>query len=365
MEYYKRIMLMVADGNEKAVPELGKQLKNRVKIADVQGYNLEKVKEAIEYGVRCHGVGLVIFDNVTSYCIGKSDFQEAARSLYGLFVELGKRLGHHTISVSHTRRDAGLKAGTAPSMSAAFGSSGVEQFSDTVIALGREEGSHETWFAIRKQRFNGDVGEGSKPLKWDTLKKCFKDLDVSPLPYNEEVHISEDELVNDREEEREPRINSQENTEEEKEKPKSACISPRELKKIWESRVSNGRREAGEIRLENGGEDSRGFKPFQGNRSGENRFRNKAVRSRNYSQAELQSRLQNNAPVWESYLSGGQGKFERVRQVTPPEFTASLTKRETPISRYKGYPCFTSSGINDLLQMGGEARDALLFRGGT
>lgn len=335
--YYKKMMLMITEGNEKNLKEVGNHYKPRVQVANVSTYDIEKVKEAITYAVRCHGVKLVIFDNITSHCIGRPDFAEAVRTLYGLLVSLGKEYGHHTVVVSHTKRDSALKAGVPPAMSAAFGTSGIEQFSDTVISLGREEGVHETWFAIRKQRYNGEVGESNRPLKWDTLKKCFKDLDLTPVTYNGEADIGTNEVDNGREPEQEAREFIPEKTEAE---IKPTVKSPRELKEIWESRVSNGRGENGEIRQQNGGSNPRGFKPFQrqGIESRQNSKRNQTFRGRNFSKSEVQSRLSDNSSIWENYISGSQRELTRVGQAPPPELTTFLEGRETLASRVQGFP---------------------------
>lgn len=366
--YYEKIMHMVADGDREKVMDLGFRLQERVLMADVNGYDLQKIEEAIAYGVRSHGVQLVVFDNVTAACIGKPDFQEAVRSLYGMLVRLGKQYGHHTLAISHTKRDSALKSGTPPSMNAAFGSSGIEQFSDNVISLAREEGQHETWFAIRKQRHNGDVGEGSNPLKWDTVKGCFDNLDVPPMTYNEEVRIIDVIRENGREQEQETRINSQEKSSDENQtqeaQPKPTVKSPRELKEIWQQRVSDRRAEARKVRFQNGGSNSGGFKSIQrAGVFGENSERKKTLYGKNYSRDELQSRLRNDAPIWEEYFSRSERQLEGTRQVEVAKSAAFLKEWKPNLSRSEGFPLVAPSKIDYLQHMGGEAWDAMLQRG--
>jgi twinkle protein len=181
--YLQKVMNMVAGRDIRYGDKLSPDEMNRLSqfaqeyilVANLVDYNWSEIEEAIEYAVRVHDVKLVVFDNITSYIssVPKTIHEAIAETMTG-FVRLGKTFGHHTIVVSHTRRDSDLKEGDTPSMTHGYGGGGIERFSDNVVGLGRVQGENETKVKILKHRDNGEVGECT--LTWNKNKCSFNEV---------------------------------------------------------------------------------------------------------------------------------------------------------------------------------------------
>ena len=153
-----------------------------VHLAKVYDDNIDKIKEAIEYGVRVNDAKVVVFDNVSAATACSGDAVNKIGAVYMTLTELGKRYGHHTLVVSHTKRtfkkgnkgdDDDEPTTKIPSMTDGLGSGGIERYSYNVIALGRDD-SNVTFGAIRKNRTNGDLWDFT--LTWDTNTHSFKEV---------------------------------------------------------------------------------------------------------------------------------------------------------------------------------------------
>jgi twinkle protein len=178
--------------HEKLTPKRRKELEPDIEVnftpylhlAKVYDDNLDNIKEAIEYGVRVNDVKLVLFDNVSAATACSGDSVNKIGSVYMTMTELGKRYGHHTIVVSHTRRQPPKGGGKfkndedndvqikIPSMTDGLGSGGIERYSYNVIALARED--NVTSGAIRKHRTTGDLWEFT--LTWDSETHSFNEV---------------------------------------------------------------------------------------------------------------------------------------------------------------------------------------------
>lgn len=185
--YLQKIMGMVArvDLRYSDVPlkrqdldKLASYASEYVEVANLNEYNWDEIEEAIEYAVRVNGVDLVIFDNITSYIstVNKSEHEAVSEAMTG-FVRLGKKFHHHTIVVSHTRRDTALKEGEIPTMTHGYGGGGIERFADNVIGIGRVQGENELKGSILKHRDNGLVG--SFTLTWNSKESAFTEVDIN------------------------------------------------------------------------------------------------------------------------------------------------------------------------------------------
>lgn len=289
IKYFIKTINMMLDGDitKDKQKEYTLEYASRLRLANVNTYDLDKVAEAITYGVRSFNVGLVIFDNVTSFCSqDDKSFQDKMRMLYTKMVALGKELNHHTIMVSHTRRDKDRKG--IPDLHAAIGCSAIEQFSDNVIALSRDEGVDEMWLAIRKQRDNGLVGEIDTSIKWNHDSHCFDGINLGSGGKIEKVKDSssnhgqkKEENSNNRKDGRGLPISSKEN---------------------------------GKVRQQDGAtsqSDARGI--FKRNDGGKNSQSDKAIFSRNKGTTKLQSRLSDNDEKRAEAMARNKGALEAAR----------------------------------------------------
>jgi twinkle protein len=149
-----------------------------VEVARLLDYSWREVEEAVEYAVRVNDVKLVIFDNLSAYVatVNKSMVEAVAEAMTG-FVRLGKQFGHHTIVVSHTRRDNDIKEGEVPTMTHGLGGGGIERFADNVIGIGRVQGELTCQGKILKHRDNGETGEFT--LNWNKEEASFNGVPIN------------------------------------------------------------------------------------------------------------------------------------------------------------------------------------------
>jgi twinkle protein len=157
-----------------------------IHLAKVYDDNLDNIREAIEYAVRVHDVKLVVFDNVSAATACSGDSANRIGAVYMTLTELGKKYKHHTIVVSHTRRqppklrkqgkddDDEEDETKIPSLTDGLGSGGIERYSYNVIAAARDSGSNTSRLAIRKNRTRGDLWEFT--LTWDSSCNSFKEV---------------------------------------------------------------------------------------------------------------------------------------------------------------------------------------------
>jgi twinkle protein len=185
--YMQRIMSMVARYDFRYSPDPIKPndldkyrayAQEYLEVARLDQYTWDEIEEAIEYAVRVNGVELVVFDNLSAYTatVNKNLTEAIAETMTG-FVRLGKQFGHHTLVVSHTRRDNDLKEGQVPTMTHGLGGGGIERFADNVLGFARVQGEDTTNFKILKHRTNGEVGEGA--LFWNKDEAAFIGVDVN------------------------------------------------------------------------------------------------------------------------------------------------------------------------------------------
>lgn len=185
--YLQKIMGMVArvDFRYSATPFKKDDLRKYreyaqeyIEVAKLIEYSWREIEEAIEYAVRINDVKLVIFDNLSAYIatVNKSMVEAVAETMTG-FVRLGKQYGHHTIVVSHTRRDNDVKEGSIPTMTHGLGGGGIERFADNVIGIGRVQGEDICQGKILKHRDNGECGEFS--LAWNKEESAFNGVNVN------------------------------------------------------------------------------------------------------------------------------------------------------------------------------------------
>ena len=152
-------------------------------LAKVSDSDTTKITEAVEHAVRVHGVRVVLFDNVTAATASSGDIVAKIGEIYMVLNSLGKQWKHHTIIVSHTKRqpkklkksyddeDDGVYV---PFLCDGYGSGGIERFSYNVIALGRKDDENLVSVALRKQRTTGDLGYEFF-ITWDTKTHSFKE----------------------------------------------------------------------------------------------------------------------------------------------------------------------------------------------
>lgn len=336
VRYFMKILDMTLDGDFTKQREMVEPMTDRLFSANVFGYDLKMIAEAIEYAVRGMDVGLVIFDNLTACCAGKSDYQESVRELLALLVSLGKKFKHSTLLVSHTKRDANLKAGVPPLINAAFGSSGVEQFSDNIISLGREEGVDELWFAVRKQRENGLVGVSERPLRYNREKRCFNGikLDISKQENNGDTRQEETST---------------------KGQITSSNESPRESTTSNSlRRLSERRRSDEQVRQQDGT-----ARPPRSNGIPEGRFASKqnskpysSVRRKRYTDAELQPRLRPDPTKWEKIMGRVQRTLEGRGQNEVTELASVFERGDAHYGVFKGYAHYAPSKVDDIFRVG-------------
>jgi twinkle protein len=173
-----------------------------VHLAKVYDDDLDKIREAIEYAVRVNDVKLVVFDNVSAATACSGDAANRIGAVYMTLTELGKKYKHHTIVVSHTRRqppkmkklgrddDNEGEEMKIPSLTDGLGSGGIERYSYNVIAAARESGSDTSRLAIRKHRTKGDLWEFT--LTWDKSCNSFKEV-IKYASTEPTVHSSQGE----------------------------------------------------------------------------------------------------------------------------------------------------------------------------
>ena len=334
VKWIDKLVDMLCDGdfspqNKQRIYE---KYRDGINSSSFYSFDLKRIREAVDYCVRSRGCSLVIFDNVTAACSGVGEYNETVRALYNLFVELGKSHEVHTLVVSHTKRDGNLKAGSPPYLTSAYGSSGVEQFSDNVIALGREEGSNFTTVAIRKQRDTGEVGELTDQLEYDKTLKRFKGLDLGTVSIKEESPGDKDAKK-----EKDSTRTAQSDTE--------------------EPRVSRRQSKDGQVRQQDGEKGSRGDKgglPKSSRR--ENRKSDETIFGRDPFAVELQSGLHGSPTQRAEALLRMQRASERARQtkITKP---SRIPERQ---SVYDSPGCrpYIATPYEDVVQnMGGKVRD--------
>jgi len=142
-------------------------------VAKLPGDDVKNVRESIEYAVRCYDVKVVFIDNITACTAGAGEVHSKIGEFYMMFTHLGKEYKHHTVVVSHTKRDNTLKSekGEVPFMRQGYGSGGIERYSYNVLALGRAVDSNVTHVAIRKNRTTGDLSEFD--ITWDYETNSF------------------------------------------------------------------------------------------------------------------------------------------------------------------------------------------------
>lgn len=153
-------------------------------LAKVSDSDTNKITEAVEHAVRVHGVKVVLFDNVTAATASSGDIVSKIGEIYMVLNNLGKQWKHHTIIVSHTKRQPKKlkKSGDddddentyVPFLCDGYGSGGIERFSYNVIALGRKDDENIVSVALRKQRTTGDLGYEFL-MTWDTNTHSFKE----------------------------------------------------------------------------------------------------------------------------------------------------------------------------------------------
>lgn len=336
IRYFMKSLDMTLDGEFTRQREAIEGFAERVISANINSFDLKRISEAIEYAVRGKDVSLVVFDNITACCSGCSDYQEAVRSLLSLLVSLGKQHKHSTIVISHTKRDGNLKAGTPPLVNAAFGSSGIEQFSDNIISFGREEGVDELWFAVRKQRENGLVGVSEKPLRYNKEKRCFSGIKLDRR--NQE---------NDEDSRQETNHKAREFTFRDE--------SPRQDRASDTVRgVSRRHDDTGKVRQQNGTKSPRGSGGIFQRRTESQSYskRSSSVRRKRHSDSELQSRLRDYPPQWEKTMDRMQRTFERYRQDETPKLADISERGDAYYGLRESYPYYAPSEDNDLFRLG-------------
>ena len=160
-----------------------------ITLAKLPGDTPDKVRETIEYAVRCYDTKVVCIDNITACTAGAGEIHTKIGEFYMMFTHLGKQYKHHTIVVSHTKRDPNLKSetGEVPYMRQGYGSGGIERYSYNVIALGRAHGEDIVHVAVRKNRTTGDLFEFD--LSWDNNIKCFLEVERYGTERNTEERL--------------------------------------------------------------------------------------------------------------------------------------------------------------------------------
>lgn len=162
--------------------DLEKDIKDNIMplitVSKVYDDNIDRISEAIEIGVRVSEAKVIFFDNITACTAGSGDMVNKIGEVYVKLASLGKQYKHHTVVVSHTRRDNNLKSeqGEIPSMRHGFGSGGIERYSYNVLALGRAEGSDILGVAIRKNRTTGELCEFK--MTWNHNTKSFDEVNT-------------------------------------------------------------------------------------------------------------------------------------------------------------------------------------------
>jgi twinkle protein len=139
------------------------------------------------------GCDFIVLDHVSIVVSGMETMDER-RDLDVLLTKLRsfvQETGVGVIAVAHLKRKPGtpFNEGGQVSLSDLRGSAALEQLSDTVIALERnqqdEANKHLSTIRVLKCRITGDTGEADT-LKWNTRKGCFENGGPFEPTYEEE-----------------------------------------------------------------------------------------------------------------------------------------------------------------------------------
>jgi twinkle protein len=300
------------------------------------GCDLKRIETDIEYAVRSADVDLVIFDNVTA-CVSSEGERSmsAVNSLYALFVRLGKELKHHTIVVSHTKRDINIKTerGDIPNMHSCLFSGHVERLSHNLLALGRAENTDILKCAVRKQRDSGHTP------KFDLVynKDIFGFEDCYDI--NEKVNTT----MNNKDNENYDNTTREQETEREENVQRESIGT--------EVRLSDG----GESDERSGADTSDNEQQLQhGDDDREDKQSVEAVHSHRNSNAGVQPRRQVHPSVRKNDICGDKRTSQGTRQSKAAKLTDGL-KRKPNISCASGIPVISEPHDSYFQRLGKKA----------
>lgn len=157
-------------------------LSDRLAVLDHFGSTeVETLESRIRYLVKGVGCGWIILDHITMAVAGEDRDRQAIDALMVSLRRLVEETGCGMIVVSQLKRrqGPGFETGADPQLSDLRGSSSIEQTSDVVIALARNqaEGDESVRVLVRKNRPLGLTGEAGA-LEWVHEAGAYREVEM-------------------------------------------------------------------------------------------------------------------------------------------------------------------------------------------